>query len=87
MLSFLTKLLRSNQPRTRKTATVSGTVEFLETSRLVTTLIFAATTAAIVLISFVGISTANLPVLENQIASLRIVASAPIEPVVAFTTV
>ena len=79
MLSFLTKLLRSNQPRTRKTATVSGTVEFLETSRLVTTLIFAATTAAIVLISFVGISTANLPVLENQIASLRIVASAPFD--------
>src|SRR5690606_31966232 len=36
-----------------------------------------ATTAAIVLVSFVGISTANLPVLENQIASIRIVAGAP----------
>ncbi|HEY9249763.1 MAG TPA: HDIG domain-containing metalloprotein, partial [Rariglobus sp.] len=77
MLSFLEKIIHRNQPRTRKTATVSGTVEFLETSRLVTFLIFAATTAAIVLISFVGISTANLPVLENQIASLRLVASAP----------
>ncbi|MDF3058369.1 MAG: phosphohydrolase [Rariglobus sp.] len=77
MPPFLTKLLHHNHPRTRKTATVSGTVEFLETSRLVTLLIFAATTAAIVLISFVGISTANLPVLPNQIASLRIVASAP----------
>jgi len=77
MSPFFQKLLHSNQPRTRKTAAVSGTVEFLETSRLVTLLIFAATTAAIVLISFVGISTANLPVLENQIASLRIVASAP----------
>jgi putative nucleotidyltransferase with HDIG domain len=77
MLALLTKLLGRHQPRTRKTAAVSGTVEFLETSRLVTLLIFAATTAAIVLISFVGISTANLPVLPNQIASLRIVASAP----------
>jgi cyclic-di-AMP phosphodiesterase PgpH len=77
MLSFLTKLLRGNQPRTRKTARVSGTVEFLETNRLVTIFIFAATAAAIALISFVGISTANLPVLENQIASLRIVSSAP----------
>ncbi|CAM3078526.1 HD family phosphohydrolase [Rariglobus hedericola] len=77
MLAFLHKLLDRNQPRTRKTAVVSGTVEFLETSRLVTMLIFTATTAAIVLISFVGISTANLPVLENQIASLRIVSSAP----------
>lgn len=77
MPPFLTQFLHRNQPRTRKTAAVSGTVEFLETSRLITLLIFAATTAAIVLISFVGISTANLPVLENQIASLRIVASAP----------
>lgn len=77
MLAFLQNLLGRDQPRTRKTATVSGTVEFLETSRLITLLIFAATTAAIVLISFVGISTANLPVLPNQIASLRIVASAP----------
>jgi cyclic-di-AMP phosphodiesterase PgpH len=77
MLTFLTNFLRSNQPRTRKTAHVSGTVEFLETNRLVTIFIFAATTAAIVLISFVGISSANLPVLTNQIASLRIVASAP----------
>ncbi|HEY8931811.1 MAG TPA: HDIG domain-containing metalloprotein [Rariglobus sp.] len=77
MPPFFQNLLHNNRPRTRKTAAVSGTVEFLETNRLVTLLIFAATTAAIVLISFVGISTANLPVLENQIASLRIVASAP----------
>ena len=77
MSSFLDKFTHRNQPRTRKTAKVSGTVEFLETSRLVTFFIFAATTAAIVLISFVGISSANLPVLENQVASLRIVASAP----------
>jgi putative nucleotidyltransferase with HDIG domain len=77
MSSFISQFLNRNHPRTRKTAAVSGTVEFLETSRLVTLFIFAATTAAIVLISFVGISTANLPVLPNQVASLRIVASAP----------
>lgn len=63
--------------RSRKTAAVSGTTEFLETSRLIATLIFIATVAAIVLTSFVGVSNVNLPVLTNQIASVRIVASAP----------
>ncbi len=77
MIPFLAKLLEENQPRTRKTATVSGTVEFLGTSRLVTLLIFAATAAAIATISFVGLSSANLPVLPNQVANIRILASAP----------
>jgi len=76
MLSYLKKLFHHEKPRTRKTATVSGTVEFLETSRVVTLFIFLATTAAIVLISFVGVSTVNLPVLPNQLASVRITASA-----------
>lgn len=77
MLSYLAKLIDGNQPRTRKTATVSGTVEFLETNPLVTLFIFAATTAALATISFVGISNANLPVLPNQVANIRILASAP----------
>ena len=77
MIPFLAKLIEGNQPRTRKTATVSGTVEFLETNRLITLLIFAATAAAIAIISFVGISSANLPVLPNQVANIRILASAP----------
>jgi len=64
-------------PPKRKTAQVSGTMEFLETSRLIAGLIFVATVAAIVLISFVGVNTASLPVLPNQYASVRIVASAP----------
>ena len=63
--------------RMRKTADVSGTVEFLETSHLITVLIFVATVAAIVLISFVGVSSVNLPVLPNQVSSVRITASAP----------
>ena len=63
-------------PKMRKTAEVSGTAEFFETSRLVAVLIFAVTVAAIVLISFVGVSTVNLPVLPNQLSSVRISASA-----------
>jgi putative nucleotidyltransferase with HDIG domain len=80
-MSLLDKLhalpgLKPTPPR-RKTAQVSGTMEFLETSRLVAGLIFIVTVAAIVLISFVGVNTVNLPVLPNQLASVRIVASAP----------
>ncbi len=74
------KLIRggADRPRrVRKTAEVSGTIEFLETSPLVSTLIFVATVAAIVLISFVGVSTVNLPVLPNQLSSVRVVAGAP----------
>jgi cyclic-di-AMP phosphodiesterase PgpH len=59
----------------RKTAEVSGTVEFLETSPLVALLIFIATVASIVFITFVGVSSSNLPVLPNQIAPVRITAS------------
>jgi cyclic-di-AMP phosphodiesterase PgpH len=64
-------------PPRRKTAQVSGTMEFFETSRLIAGLIFVATVASIVLISFVGVNTASLPVLPNQYASVRIAASAP----------
>jgi len=64
-------------PPKRKTAQVSGTMEFLETSSFVSASIFVVTVAAIVLISFVGVNTASLPVLPNQYASVRIVASAP----------
>lgn len=74
------KLLRGGAGaprRTRKTAQISATVDFLESSRLVATLIFVATVASIVLVSFVGVRTSNLPVLPNQIASVRVVASAP----------
>ncbi len=74
------KLLRggNDRPRrVRKTAEVSGTTEFFETSPFIATLIFLATVAAIVLISFVGVSTTNLPVLPNQLSSVRIVAGAP----------
>ena len=80
-MSILEKfnLLRggADRPRMRKTAVVSATAGYLETSRLVATLIFITTVAAIVVISFVGVSTASVPVLPNQLASVRVVAGAP----------
>jgi putative nucleotidyltransferase with HDIG domain len=48
--------------------------EFLERSRLVAALIFIVTVAAIVLISSAGVTTLNVPVLPNQIATTRVVA-------------
>ncbi|MEY4939641.1 MAG: hypothetical protein RIQ93_1376 [Verrucomicrobiota bacterium] len=50
--------------------------EFLEKSRLIAAAIFVLTVAAIVLISSAGITTLNVPVLPNQIATARIAALA-----------
>jgi putative nucleotidyltransferase with HDIG domain len=61
-------------------------VGFLEGSRLVAALIFLATVAAIVLISYVGVTTINLPVLPGQIATVRVAASAPFSYVSAEQT-
>ncbi len=66
----------SSSRRRRKTGGASAAATYFETSRTVAFLIFVATVAAIVLISFVGVSTATLPVLPNQLAMVRIVASA-----------
>jgi putative nucleotidyltransferase with HDIG domain len=74
------KLLRGgllSPRRVRKTAEVSAMLEFLEKNRAIAALIFIATVAAILLISSVGVSTADLPVLPNQLAAVRIVASTP----------
>jgi putative nucleotidyltransferase with HDIG domain len=53
-----------------------GAAGFWESSRLVATLIFAATVAVIVVISYVGAGTASLPVLPGQLAGARVTASA-----------
>jgi putative nucleotidyltransferase with HDIG domain len=74
------KLLRGGLTaprRARKTAEATAMIEFLEKNRVIAALIFIATVAAIVLISSVGVTTADLPVLPNQLAAVRIVASAP----------
>ena len=75
------RLLRGGSPaaprRRRKTVHPSAAADYLQQSQPVAFLIFVATVAAIVLISFVGVSSATLPVLQNQLAMVRIVAGAP----------
>ncbi len=51
--------------------------EFLDQSRVVAGLIFILTVAVIVLISSVGVSTINVPVLPNQLATVPVTASTP----------
>ncbi|MGH7944443.1 MAG: HD family phosphohydrolase [Opitutaceae bacterium] len=51
--------------------------EFLERSRLVAALIFIVTVGAILVISSVGITTLNTPLLINQVATSRITALVP----------
>lgn len=63
--------------RQRRTAESGALMTFLETSRLVRGLIFLITVAAIVAISSVGLNTAHLPVLPNQLATARISAAIP----------
>lgn len=48
---------------------------FLETNRLVSVALLAATVLAIVAVSYLGVSPVALPVQENQLASVRIVAA------------
>ena len=55
----------------------SATREFFDRSHVVGLLIFVATVTAIVLISSAGLSTLNVPVLPNQIATARVVAATP----------
>lgn len=50
--------------------------EFLDRSRLVAGLIFIITVAAIVFISYAGVSTLNVPLLPNQVATSRVTALA-----------
>lgn len=77
-MSWLTRLQQLlTRSAGRRPAPPSAALGFIERSRLVAVLIFIATVAAIVVISSAGITTAHLPVLPNQLASVRIVASAP----------
>ena len=54
----------------------SATQEFLDRSRLVAAIIFVVTVVAIVLISWAGMTTSNFAVLPNQLATVRVAASA-----------
>ena len=55
----------------------SATREFFDRSRFVAMLIFVATVTAIVFISSAGLTTLNVPVLPNQIATARVAAVTP----------
>ncbi len=70
------KLLRGGAPRRkRKREAPPGLIQFMEQSRVIAALIFIATVAAIVLITFVGVRSLDTPVLPNQTATSRIVAN------------
>ncbi len=55
----------------------SATRDFFDRSRVVAMAIFVLTVTAIVLISSAGLTTLNVPVLPNQIATARVVAATP----------
>jgi cyclic-di-AMP phosphodiesterase PgpH len=55
----------------------SATREFLDRSRFVAALIFFITVGAILLISSAGLTTLNVPVIANRVATTRVVASVP----------
>ncbi len=70
-----------NARRTGKTASgspimQSATREFLDRSRLVAAAIILFTVASIVVISWAGMTTSHLSVLPNQVATVRVTASA-----------
>ena len=72
------KLLRgglAGEPPAAPSAATLAARGIFERSRIVTALIFLATVAAIVVISYVGVSTVNLPVLPGQLATVRVAAS------------
>jgi putative nucleotidyltransferase with HDIG domain len=50
--------------------------DFLERSRVIAALIFIVTVAAIVVLSSAGVTTLNVPVLPNQVATTRVTANA-----------
>ena len=58
-------------------ASASAVRDFMDRSRLVAVLIFVVTVSAIVIISSVGMTTLNLPVMPNQIATVRVISSIP----------
>ncbi|HWL15284.1 MAG TPA: phosphohydrolase, partial [Opitutus sp.] len=65
-----------NARRARPAAKHSAVTHYLDRSRLVSVLIFLITVTTIVLISSARLSTATVPVLPNQVATVRVVSSA-----------
>ncbi|QYM80059.1 HDIG domain-containing protein [Horticoccus luteus] len=84
-LTLLLGGLRQGPPR-RGTSAASLARDFLDRSRLIAIVIFLVTVGSIVLISSVGMSTLHVAVLPNQLATTRIVASAPFDYISAEQT-
>lgn len=70
-LKLLVGGLNARRHGRNPSARPSAMGEFLERSRLIAALIFIVTVAAIVLITFAGVTTINVPVLPDQIATSR----------------
>ncbi len=63
--------------RRQAAAPGKGLAAALDSSRIAAVALFMATVAAIVLVSFVGVTNRTLSILPNQVASVRIVAAVP----------
>lgn len=68
---------KSSRRRKAPAAPGIGLGAAFDSSRLVAVALFVATVVAIVLVSFVGVTNRTLPVLPNQLASVRIAAALP----------
>ena len=75
-LKLLVGGLNARREGGRSSKMSAGMGEFLDRSRLVAGVIFIVTVATIALISSAGVSTRNVPVLLNQVASARVSALA-----------
>jgi len=74
---ILDRLRATSAPRRRLSLNTPGLAPALESSRVIASFLFIATVAAIVLVSFVGVTNRTLPVLPNQIAPVRLVSAVP----------
>jgi putative nucleotidyltransferase with HDIG domain len=77
LADILERLRATSAPRRRLSLNTPGFAPALESSRLIASFLFIGTVAAIVLVSFVGVTNRTLPVLPNQIAPVRLVAAIP----------
>ena len=76
-MNWLARFSRPPAPAKPPTAHFDGpsVLRFLETNRLISAAVLAATVLAIAAVSYVGVSPVALPLQENQLASVRIVAA------------
>jgi putative nucleotidyltransferase with HDIG domain len=76
-MNWLARFSRPPAPAKPPSARFDGpaVLRFLETNRLISAAVLAATVLAIAAVSYVGVSPVAMPLQENQLASVRIVAA------------